>query len=31
MTGLKFYEELKVFRGRDKYPSKELEEHLILS
>ncbi len=29
MTDLKFYEELKVFRGKDKYPSKELEEHLI--
>ncbi len=29
MTGLKFYEELSVLRGKDKYPSKELEEHLI--
>ncbi len=29
MTGVKLYEELKVFRGKDKYPSKEMEEHLI--
>ncbi len=28
MTEVKLYEELKVLRGKDKYPSKELEEHL---
>ncbi len=29
MTEVKLYEELKVSRGKDKYPSKELEEHLL--
>ncbi len=29
MTGIKLYEELEDIRGRDKYPSKELEEHLV--
>ena len=29
MAKVKLYEELKVSRGKDKYPSKELEEHLI--
>jgi hypothetical protein len=29
MTDLKFYEELKILREKDKYPSKELKEHLI--
>jgi hypothetical protein len=29
MAEVKLYEELKDLRGKDKYPSKELEEHLI--
>ncbi len=29
MTGVKLYEELRVFRGKDKYPSAELEEYLV--
>ncbi len=29
MIGVKLYKELEDLRGRDKYPSKELEEHLV--
>ena len=29
MTDRKLYEEMKGLRGKDKYPNKELEEHLI--
>jgi hypothetical protein len=29
MAGVKFYEEMKGFRGKDKYPNKELEEYLV--
>jgi len=29
MAGVTFYEEMKRFRGKDKYPNKELEEYLV--
>ena len=29
MPDVKFYEEMKGFREKDKYPNKELEEYLV--